>query len=190
MKRRLVCIILAISALTFIGCSKEEQPAPAAEQVQQRETGLVDLTALDDAARKAKISDMMADPDRYEGVVVKVTGKAKKYRDLGLNEDFYMVLTTWEGDTEGFCYTLADNRYPKTGSMVTLTGILSNYTREVDGESVTYTELKESKVLEELPETTPTIAPTTTPSPTPAPETVELKETSFDEDAGEKNGKD
>ncbi len=181
MKKRNLFIALALSAL-LVGCGGSEPAPEPAAPVQQRETGLVDLTALDKDNRKAKINDMMTDPDRYEGVVVKVSGKAKKYRDAGLNEDFYMVLTTWEDEPQGFCYTLAGGEYPKSGSIVTLTGILSNYTREVDGESVTYTELKESKILEEIPEEV-TPAPTTTPAPTAVPvnEAPEIKETSLTE---------
>ncbi len=159
MKKKLIGIILIISSILIVGCGEKEEAQAEPTPVPKRESGLVDLTALSGADYAKKIDDILNDPDRYEGVVVKVKGKAKKYHDQGLNEDFYMCLTTWESGTpEGFCYVLGGGRYPKSGSMITITGILSNYAREMDGQTVEYTELRETKILEEEPEVTP--APT------------------------------
>lgn len=162
-------IALVITSMLLIGCSSAEEPAQPAPE-QKRESGLVDLTTLNSEEKLAKTEEILGDPDRFENVVVRVDGIAKKYKDSSTGEEFYMVLTSGEGSPEGFCYVLEDDaEYPKSGNMITISGILANFTREVDGESMSFTELRMAKLLDEIPKETPTPTPTPTPAPTAVP---------------------
>ncbi len=109
----------------------------------------IDISAMaEDEVKYKQISDIIYEPEKYEGQIIKVHGKAYTHHEEGINITDHMCLTTWadEEEPEGLCYRLADGKYPEDGKMITVTGMMTTYEKEVNGILVQISELREAEI--------------------------------------------
>ncbi len=156
MKRIAIGAVALLSTISLAGCNKKDEPAPATtqeqtqEQPQEKQTGLIDLTQMVEPERALKIADILDNPNTYDGCIIKVDGKNRKFHEEATDKDIYVCLTTYaEGEEpEGFVYVLSNNEYPKNGDLITVTGMLTNYTEVENETTYEYTELRDARVIE------------------------------------------
>lgn len=111
-----------------------------------------DISAMPEDEEKYKlISDLIWEPEKHEGQIIKVTGKAYTHFEAEFQKKSHMCLTTWADgeEPEGFFYVTANGKYPEDGKMITVTGMLMTYEETINDIPVTITELREANVEEE-----------------------------------------
>ena len=138
MKRKIV--ILLAAALLLSGCGKSaDEPtqtvtAQTSQAVAEPETApsgeLLDLTKLSSTMVYSEVFNMLSDPDRYVGRVVKMNGVAACFANPQTNQLYYACIIA---DATGCCaqgleYVLTDGEvYPELDTSITVTGTFALY---------------------------------------------------------------
>ena len=138
MKRKIV--ILLATALLLSGCGKSaDEPAQTvtaqtSQAVAEPETApsgeLLDLTKLSSTMVYSEVFNMLSDPDRYVGRIVKMNGVAACFANPQTNQLYYACIIA---DATGCCaqgleYVLTDGEvYPELDTSITVTGTFALY---------------------------------------------------------------
>ncbi len=140
MKRKIV--ILLAAALLLSGCGKRvDEPvqtatAQTSQTVAEPEAApvpsgeVLDLTKLSSTMVYSEVFNMLSDPDRYVGRVVKMNGVAACFANPQTNQLYYACVIA---DATGCCaqgleYVLTDGEvYPELDTSITVTGTFALY---------------------------------------------------------------
>lgn len=140
MKRKIG--ILLAAALLLSGCGKSvDEPvqtatAQTSQTVAEPETApvpsgeVLDLTKLSSTMVYSEVFNMLSDPDRYVGRVVKMNGIAACFTNPQTSQLYYACIVA---DATGCCaqgleYVLTDGEvYPELDTSITVTGTFALY---------------------------------------------------------------
>lgn len=140
MKRKIV--ILLAAALLLSGCGKSVDEPVQTATVQMSQTvaepeaapvpsgEVLDLTKLSSTMVYSEVFNMLSDPDRYVGRVVKMNGVAACFVNPQTNQLYYACVIA---DATGCCaqgleYVLTDGEvYPELDTSITVTGTFALY---------------------------------------------------------------
>lgn len=138
MKRKIV--ILLAAALLLSGCGKSaDEPiqtvtAQTSQAVAEPETApsgeLLDLTKLSSTMVYSEVFNMLSDPDRYVGRVVKMNGVAACFENPQTNQLYYacIIANATGCCAQGLEYVLTDGEvYPELDTSITVTGTFALY---------------------------------------------------------------
>ena len=140
MKRKIVILLAAVLLLSGCGKSVDEPVQTATAQTSQTvaepETApvpsgeVLDLTKLSSTMVYSEVFNMLSDPDRYVGRVVKMSGVAACFANPQTNQLYYACVIA---DATGCCaqgleYVLTDGEvYPELDTSITVTGTFALY---------------------------------------------------------------
>lgn len=89
----------------------------------------IDLTKFNANMVYSTVFDMMVEPEKFTGKVIKLSGTCIRFEGDGQNPDAYACLVT---DAAACCangleFVLADGRYPAEGTDITVTGVFAHF---------------------------------------------------------------
>ncbi len=136
------------SDITSVADTTQGQAATIPRSPDADPASDIDLTTLSSTMVYSQVADMMYDPEKYIGQIVKAKGLFSVYHDDNKNKDYFAVVIqdataccaqgiefVWEGD-----HVYPDD-YPEAGKEITVMGKFNTY-QEDDG--ATYCQLTDA----------------------------------------------
>lgn len=130
-KRALILAVAASLLLTGCGKGKEASAAVTAPESTQAQAGeMLDLTKLSSTMVFGEVFSMLAEPNRYVGRTVKMSGTSAHLVNPETNERFYacVIADATNCCAQGLEYVLPEGEaYPEPDAEITVTGTFALY---------------------------------------------------------------
>ena len=109
---------------------KLEEAANEAENNSSSADGIdIDLTKLSSTLIYSEVYNMMADPEKYMGKKIRMSGNTAIYHDENDGNDYYacIIKDATACCAQGIEFQLKDRSYPAEDAEITVSGIFSSY---------------------------------------------------------------
>ncbi len=148
MKKILTLLLVIIVLCSISACGTNEHTQSPDQQTNIKVD--MDLTKLSATVISAEVYNIMSEPDKYIGKVIRISGEVASSFYEPTNT-LYHFLIVYGPDRQACCnqnieFVTADGKYPSDGTVVTLTGTFASYIEQENGVDNVYYHLNNANI--------------------------------------------